>query len=237
VIDGKRILAIITARGGSKGLPGKNVRPLAGKPLIAWTVEAARGSRYVDRVIVSSDDEAILAAARAAGADTPFVRPAALATDTAKQEDALLHAMAWAESHDAPFDYMMLLAPTNPLRDATEIDAVVEFVARHATARAAMTVVECEHTPLFANVLPPDRSLKDFVSDELKTKNRQELPQYYRICGSVCISEWAYFKEQQSFVAPSTFAFVTTRRGGLDIDHVEDFLMAEILIAHPELLR
>lgn len=229
-----KILAIITARGGSKGLPGKNIRPLLGKPILGWTVEAAKAARHVDRVVVSSDSEEILAVARRFGADTPFVRPTALAGDLAQQEDAVLHAMDEVEESDGRYDHVLLLAPTNPLRDANEIDAVAEAFAEHPLAKAMMTVIPCEHSPLQANVLPADGSLKDFIPADIRWKNRQELPPYYRVSGSVCLSGWDHFREHRSFMTPLTYAYVTSPRLGLDIDSLRDFLLAEAYLRNPD---
>jgi CMP-N,N'-diacetyllegionaminic acid synthase len=229
VIHGKRILAIITARGGSKGIPGKNIRPLAGKPLIGWTIEAARQSQYIDRVIVSSDSAEILDVSRQFGAETPFARPAYLATDLAKQEDALLHAMHFVEQEEGRgYDYMMLLIPTHPLRDAAEIDAVVETMAANPKARSVLTVIECQHHPLFSNKLPADRSMKDFIAPELRTKNRQELPTYYQLSASVCLIEWQHFIDHETVQTDDTYAHLTTVERGLDIDNLIDFDLAEL---------
>lgn len=229
MIRDKRILCLITARGGSKGLPGKNIRPLAGKPLIAWTIEAAKGSKYIDRVVVTTDSPEIMEVARQYGAETPFMRPAHLATDLAKQEDALLHAMAFVENEEGrPYEFMMLLTPTHPLRDAAEIDAVVEAMIDNANARSMLTVVECDRHPLFANTLPGDLSLKDFVRPELRTKNRQELPSYYQLSCSVCLIEWDHFVEHETVQTDDTYAFVTAPEKGQDIDNLRDFHLAEL---------
>jgi CMP-N,N'-diacetyllegionaminic acid synthase len=229
MIDGRRVLAVITARSGSKGLPGKNLRPLAGKPLIAWTAEAARGSEHVDRTIATSDSEEILAAARAAGAET-VERPADLARDDSAQEDAVLHTMDSVEREEGAYDYVAMLAPTNPLRDASELDAGIERLHTHPAARAIMSVVPCEHHPLQAGPLPADGSLAEFMPPELRRKNRQELPDYYRLAGSVCVAEWDWFRVERSFLTPATYALVTTPRKGIDIDSLEDFLLAELLL-------
>lgn len=235
MIGDKRVLVLITARGGSKGVPGKNIRPLCGKPLIHWTIEAAKHSAYVDRVLVSTDAEEIRQAALVAGAEAPFLRPASLATDLAKQEDAILHAMEWCEANGQLYDYLMVLVPTTPLRDTAEINATIEMLAGHATARAVFTVRECDHSPLQANQLPPDGCMDDFVPEALKLMNRQELPTYYQLSGSVCLSEWDWFRAQKSFLTSHTYAFITTARKGLDIDSMANFLLAEVYMNHPEL--
>jgi CMP-N,N'-diacetyllegionaminic acid synthase len=228
MLAGRRVLAIVTARGGSKGIPGKNLSPLGGRPLLDWTVEAARGAACIDRVVVTSDDEKILDAARQAGADC-VRRPAEIAGDLARQEDAVLHAMGWVERDEAAYGYVVMLAPTNPLRPARLIDETAQFLAGHATARAAMTVIECEHPPLRANVLPADGSMERFHPEELRWKNRQELPTYYRITGAVCIAEWDYFRLEGSFLGPRTYAFVADRRSSIDIDDSLDLAVAEYL--------
>jgi N-acylneuraminate cytidylyltransferase/CMP-N,N'-diacetyllegionaminic acid synthase len=235
MIGGRSVLVLVTARGGSKGVPKKNVRPLLGKPLIAWTIEAAKQSRYVDRVLVSTDSLEIKAVAEQAGADVPFLRPAGLADDLAKQEDAILHAMDWCETNDKAYDYMMVLVPTTPLRDTKEIDATLEMLFQHERAKAIFTVRECDHSPLQANILPSDACMDAFVPEHLKLKNRQELPTYYQLSGSVCLSEWGWFREQKSFLTPKTFAYLTDARRGLDIDSVRDFLLAEVYLRYPEI--
>lgn len=223
-------LAVITARGGSKGVPRKNVRALAGKPLIAWTIEAALHAGYIDRVIVSTDDAEIADVSRQVGAEVPFVRPSPLSSDLARQEDAVLHAMDWVEKGSGPLGIIMMLAPTNPIRGATEIDRVVSEFLACPRAKAMMTVVPCEHSPLQANTLPPDGSMAGFLSDEVHLKNRQELPQFFRICGSVCIAYWDHFRRHESFVTDDTFASITTPESGWDIDSELDFVLAETVL-------
>lgn len=235
MIDGMSVLALLTARGGSKGVPGKNIRLLAGKPLIAWSIEAARASRYVDRTIVTTDSDAIAAAAIAAGAEAPFRRPAELAGDLSRQEDAILHAMEWIEGHDRAYDILLVLTPTAPLRDAAEIDGAIEHLVRHPKARAIFSVRECDHSPLFTGLLPADGSLASFVPEELKFKNRQELPVYYRLSGSVALAYWDHFKAEGTFMTSATYAYVTDSRKGLDIDTMADFLLAEIYMRDPSL--
>jgi CMP-N-acetylneuraminic acid synthetase len=233
LIADKRIATVITARGGSKGLPRKNLRSFRGKPLIGWTIEAALRSRYVDRVIVSSESQEIIAAAERFGAEAPFVRPQELAGDLSRQEDAVLHAMRWVTADEEPYDYLMMLTPTHPLRDAEEIDAVVERFAQHPRARSMLTVIPCEHSPLQTGTLPEDLSMANFMPADIRFKNRQELPQYYRLSASVALAHWNHFIAHESFLTPETYAFVTSPRRGLDIDTEADLLLAELYISHP----
>lgn len=231
MIESRRILALITARGGSKGVPGKNTRLLGGKPLIAHTIEAALASQFIDRVMVSTDSEDIASVSRKSGADVPFLRPPELAGDLARQEDAILHAMRWCEDNGDAYDVILVLTPTTPLRTGRDIDEAIGFFASHPQARSVITVTEASHAPQFMNALPPDNSLHGFVPEDLKFKNRQELPQAYCISGSVCLADWDYFKMMGSFLAPLAFAYVVDARSGHDINTHMDFQFAEFLFS------
>src|SRR5262245_50403921 len=137
MIDSQKILALITARGGSKGLPRKNVLDLAGKPLLAWSVEAARASRYIDRLILSSDDDEIMDVAKQYGCEVPFRRPKDLATDGAPTSPAVVHAL---DAIGEAFDYVVVLQPTSPLRTAADIDGAIELChVRRASTCVSMT--------------------------------------------------------------------------------------------------
>src|SRR6266404_128898 len=124
----KKILCIIPARGGSKRLPGKNIKPLNGKPLIGYAIEAAKGSKYIDKVIVSTDDEAIAAVSKEFGAEVPFMRPAELATDTAASIEVLRHAVAFIENLEEKVDVIVLIQPTVPGVLAVDVDAAIEKI-------------------------------------------------------------------------------------------------------------
>ena len=164
MINNKSILAIITARGGSKGVPGKNIKDLGGKPLIAWTIEAGKESKYIDRLITTSDSNEIIKVSVEYGSEAPFVRPSSLANDLSKQEDAITHAMEWVEINDKEYDYILLLQPTSPFRDSDEINAVVELLESNSKARSIMVVKKSEKNPLMMNMLPEDRSNEGFYS-------------------------------------------------------------------------
>jgi N-acylneuraminate cytidylyltransferase len=138
MIDGLSCLALITARGGSKGLPGKNVRPVNGRPLIDFTVSVARAARCVDRVVLSTDDLTIAAIAAAGGCDVPFIRPSALADDTACTIDVVLHAM----DQLPPFDVVVLLQPTSPARSVDDIEACCRRVGQGAPACVSVMLAE-----------------------------------------------------------------------------------------------
>jgi len=231
MFEGQRILALIPARGGSKGLAGKNIRALAGKPLIAWSISAAKESRYVDRIIVSTDSEEIAAVSRQAGAETPFPRPAALATDQASTMDVCLHAAEWLGKSGDHFDLLLVLQPTSPLRTAADIDSTVELLGER-NADAVVSVCETDHHPWWSNCLPEDGSMKDFLRPEVLHKTRQELPAYYRLNGAVYLARIAKLHETRSFYGAKTFAYRMPAARSVDIDSLQDFLLAETLLNH-----
>ena len=151
MISSYSVLALIPARGGSKGVPRKNVRDLAGRPMIAWTIEAAHGSRYVDRIVLSSDDEEIIKTARQHGCDVPFVRPPELATDEADSLSVVRHALSMLPEH---YDFLVLLQPTSPLRVTADIDGAVERCAETGAA-VCVSVCETDKSPYWMLHLEP----------------------------------------------------------------------------------
>lgn len=228
MIQNKSIIAIITARGGSKGVPKKNIKMLAGKPLICWTIEAAKNSDFIDKVIVSTDSDEIAEISIQNGAEVPFIRPKEFAGDLAKQEDAILHAMNFIEKKFGKYDIIVVLVPTTPLRGSKEIDVCIEDIIINSAKKAIFSVRECDHTPLQSNTLPADNSMKDFINKKYKWLNRQEMPTYYQLSGSVCISEWDVFQKEKTFLHDYTFAYITDNISGLDIDNEVDFDLAEL---------
>ncbi len=235
-IQSKKILALIPARGGSKGLPRKNALDFCGRPLIAWTIDAALKSRYVDAVAVSTDNDEISAVSRSAGASVPFKRPAKLATDRASSMDVVLHAMRYFEEQGNDFDILALLQPTSPLRKTRHLDAALEFFNRKK-ARAVLSVTEAEHPPAWMNQLPPDLCMKNFVQHADRKKNRQVLGKYYRLNGAIYIADWNFLKKSEDWFSPKTFAYVMDRVSSTDIDTLEDFQFAEYLRSGASALR
>ena len=169
----KKFLAIIPARGGSKRLPRKNVLDLCGKPLIAYTIEAALKSKYIDKVIVSSDDEEILNISSNFGADI-IKRPIDLANDTATTFDTIKHTIDNFEK----CDYIVLLQPTSPLRNEKHIDEAIELL-KEKNADAVVSVCEMEHSPLWSNTLPKDGNMNNFLRYEVLNQRSQDLDKFY----------------------------------------------------------
>jgi CMP-N,N'-diacetyllegionaminic acid synthase len=154
VINANAVLGLILARGGSKGLPGKNLRPLRGKPLIGWTIEAAKQSRVLDALVLSTDAADIGAAGRSLGAEVPFMRPPELASDTATSIDAIVHALNWLAERGRSFEYLVLLEPTSPLREAADIDAAIAKL-ESTGAEAVVSVARAESVHLLSCISSP----------------------------------------------------------------------------------
>lgn len=222
----KTFLAIIPARGGSKRLPRKNVLDLAGKPLIAWTIEAAEKSKYIDKVVVTSDDNEILAISKKLGANI-IKRPDDLASDTARTFDAIQHAINLTEKQ---YDFIILLQATSPLRNEKHIDEAIELLASKQ-ANAIVSVCEVEHSPLWSNTLPENGSMDDFISDDIKNTRSQDLEKHYRLNGAIYICRTDRLLEEESFfLRENIFSYNMDVRYSIDIDGYNDFKIAVCLI-------
>ncbi len=222
----KSFIGIVPARGGSKRLPNKNLLYLAGKPLIAWTLEAALKSKYLDHIVVSSDKDEILKVARDYGVET-VKRPKELATDSAKTVDVVRHVL---ESIKKEYNYIVLLQPTSPLRTERHIDESIEFLISK-NADAVISVCETEYPPLWCNTLPEDLSMENFIRKEVVGKRSQDLPKYYRLNGAIyiCKSD-KLIKQKTFFLNKNIYAYIMDRKSSIDIDDETDFLLAETLI-------
>lgn len=229
--DNLTCLAIITARGGSKGVPRKNVRDLAGRPAIEYAVGVAGVCAHITRTVVSTDCPEIRAAALAAGAEAPFLRPQELASDTARQEDALLHAMDWYEQQLGPFDLVCLLEPTSPLRRVETLNRGFELLRSRPDADAVFSVTECDFSPVFCSPLRPDGFMKDWMDERYKWAQRQEIPTFYKLTGIVTISRWAAFRREQTFLHDRTLALVVDGVEARDVDEPVDFFIVQHLLA------
>ncbi len=230
MLDGKTFLAIIPARGGSKRLPRKNVMELAGKPLIAWTIEAALQSHFIDEVVVTTDNSEIINVAEEHGANVPFVRPLSLSDDNASTVDVVLHAVSYFMKKKITFDFIVLLQPTSPLRAATHIDEAISKVIEQ-NASAVISVSKTDHSPLWSNTLPESGDMSRFLKEEVKNKRSQDLPDYYRLNGAIYICSWAeFFEEKSFFVKKNIYAYEMDRGSSVDVDEAFDFYLAEYLM-------
>ncbi len=229
MINGKSVLAIIPARGGSRGLPGKNIKELCGKPLIAWSIDAAKSCSFIDRVIVSTDDEQIAEVSKKNDAEVPFMRPAELADDSSLSIDVIFHAIDWFKRSQFYLPtYVLLLQPTSPLRTVEHIEGAIQML-QDKDARAVVSVCEMDHHPWWSNILPEDNNMKDCLRPNIP-KPRQKLPVYYRINGAIYLSETDCLREYNGFLGPNTFAYVMPKEQSVDIDSDLDFILASLLM-------
>lgn len=226
-----RTLAIIPARGGSKRLPRKNVLDLGGKPLIAWTIEAALGCPFIDEVMVTTDDEEIAEIAKRYGANVPFLRPAKLASDTATSFDTIKHSIDFYQYElGEKYDFVVLLQPTSPLRNAQNISKAFDLLCCNK-ADAIVSVCEAEHSPLWMNTLPVDHSMCGFMQNEFKNIRGQDLPKYYRLNGAIYICLTTRLLEEKSLIfSNNIFAYIMSKESSVDIDHIVDLKLASCLL-------
>lgn len=223
------ILGLVTARGGSKGVPRKNVRPLGGRPLIAWTLEAAKQCRSLTRLIVSTDDAEIADACRACDVEVPFVRPASLAGDSTPHVDVVLHALGWLadEGGERP-EWVVLLQPTSPFRAAEDIDSAVAL-ARSSGADGVVSVVETHDHPCLTFGQADDGTLADYAPTNLKYARRQDLPKAYALNGAVFVYRTAAIIESDALPREGLRPWIMPPERSLEIDTPWDFHLAELI--------
>lgn len=224
-------LGLIPARGGSKGIPGKNIKNLAGKPLIAWTIASALKSKTCSRLIVSTDDEKIASVAREWGAEVPFIRPAHLATDTSASISVVEHALKWLEENEQCYpEYVMLLQPTSPLRSADDICNCVDIV-KIKNAIAVVSVCEANPHPYIVKKISDTGTLENFVPTEKKIDRRQDMPPAYALNGAIYVTRCDSLISTHSFTPDGTVAYIMPKERSIDIDSSLDFQFAEFLLS------
>lgn len=226
-------LAIIPARSGSKGLPDKNIRLLSGKPLMAYSIEAARDSGLFDRVYVSTDSEKYKEIGEDYGASVPFLRPENLAGDAASSWDVVKQALDVFEEMGEVYEEIALLQPTSPLRSAGDIRKAHELM-EEKEAWAVIGVCPMDHSPLWSNTLPEDGSLAGFIRPETVGLARQALPEYYRINGAMYFIKKACLDKIEKLYENKCFAYVMPAERSVDIDTITDFYLAEAFLKAKE---
>lgn len=219
-----RILALVPARGGSKGIPRKNIKLLAGKPLIAWTIEAALRSRALAAVVVSTDDEEIAEVAKSLGAQVPFLRPSALARDDSPGIDPVLHAVDQLPH----FDAVLLLQATSPLRTSDDIDACIAL-ANEMSAPSVVSVTEPAQHPHWMYRIEPDLRLQRLINGPSITR-RQDLPPVYSINGALYYAEVKWLRRHRALVTDETIGYLMAPERSVDLDSLLDWSLAECLI-------
>ena len=227
MIQGLSVLGLITARGGSKGLPGKNLRKIGGRSLIERTVAAARQAGCLDRLILSSDDAEIIAAAMALGCEVPFIRPEPLSSDEARSIDVVRHAL---ETLPERYDLLVLLQPTSPLRSAADIEGAVRLCLE-AGAPACVSLCRADKPPQWTYTLDPGGALRPLVPAAEGEARRQDLAPAYAVNGAVYVARVPWLLEHESFAGPGTLGYVMPKARSIDIDDELDLVVAEALEA------
>ena len=221
----KRILALITARGGSKGIPDKNIKLLGSKPLIAWTINEVNKSKYIDRCILSSDSEKIISVAKEFGCEVPFVRPEEFATDTSSSIDVILHAL---ENINEKFDYLMLLQPTSPFRTVINIDKVIEQTV-DSNIELMISVAKVKKHPSYLYKIENNKLIPYIETN--KQLRRQDMPATYEHNGAIYFSTTDFIKKNKTYNIKDAVGYEMFGSTNLDIDTIEDLEYAEYLIS------
>lgn len=228
MIEGQTVLALITARGGSKALKDKNLRKVGGKTLIARAVEAARQAETVDRVVLSSDDDRLIAEARRAGCEVPFIRPQELATDEAWSTDVVRHAI---ETLPERYDYLVLLQPTSPLRTGGDIDAAVRLCDERG-APSCISVAEASKSPIWMFAIDVFGHMQPVTDQSQNSSRRQDLPPAYAANGAVYVARTeTWLTTGEDLVEPETVAYIMPKEHSVDIDDELDLAIAEAVFA------
>ncbi|MCR5416403.1 MAG: acylneuraminate cytidylyltransferase family protein [Pseudobutyrivibrio sp.] len=225
------MIAFIPARGGSKGVPGKNIKEICGKPLIAWTIEAAQKAEGVDRVIVTTDDEAIAKVAKEYGAEVPFMRPAELSSDTASAIDVYLHATEFVMNETGEkLEKFMVLLPTVPLRNEHHIDeAIAQFKKDEATT--LISFAEAEVPASWYHSLDENGRVHNAgFGQGITMTNRQNNETYIVPNGAIYILDYDLLKNKRTYYCDNTVAYVMKREDSIDIDYPIDFEFAKCLM-------
>lgn len=224
MIRESRVLGLVPARGGSKGFPRKNVFSFAGKPLIVWTIEAAKASKYIDTVAVSTEDTEIANIAIESSAEVPFTRPMELASDDTPGVAVAMHAVENLNG----FDYLVYLQPTSPLRTTADIDKAIELCVERS-APVCVSVKEVEKSPYWMYKMDGEGCMHPVVPVEGIEGERQQLPKIYVLNGAIYVARIDWLKNSKTFLSPQTIAYTMPRERSIDIDDHIDMALAELM--------
>lgn len=229
----KTFLAIIPARGGSKGLPGKNIKELCGKPLIAWSIEAGLKSKYIDEVMVTTDSQDIADIAKKYGANVPFLRPDYLANDIATSFDVIKHTIDFYKNEfKREFDYIILLEPTSPLREVSDIDnAIDQFLNSSADSIVGIAKTEGQN-PAFLVLTNEKNFISGYENHDMKVLRRQDIKDIYFFEGTIYISKTNVLLHKETFYHENTIGYEVPKYKSLEIDDMDDFVMVEAIMKY-----
>jgi CMP-N,N'-diacetyllegionaminic acid synthase len=228
--DMRSIIGLIPARGGSKGIPRKNLKLIAGKPLIAWTIETALQSDNLSRVIVSTEDREIAQIAQSYGAEVPFMRPVELAQDESSSVSVAVHAIQWLQRNEG-FDqeYLALLQPTSPLRKVSDIDDTIEL-AYDKSADAATTIVETHAHPYLVRRIAENGILEEFINCDISYPRRQSLPPAYFLNGAVYVNRCSSLLSGKTFYPKKIYGHIMPQERSMQVDSYFDLYLVDLIL-------
>lgn len=229
-----KTLFMMALRSGSKGVKDKNIRPIGGIPLFAHAAKAVLGSqayRAGGTLLVNTDSQDYARIANEYGAITPFIRPENMARDNSPIREAINHTFNFFDEKAETFDLFALIQATSPFTTCADLDRAVSVLENEPRVKSVVSVTEVDVPPVWCNTLNETLSMKDFLSKEIRQKNRQELPRYYRVTGAVRIARWADFRASNyDWYFDDSKAVIIDRARSIDIDSEEDFSYAEFLM-------
>lgn len=224
---GKKIAALITARGGSKGIPKKNIVKLCGKPLIHWTVESALKSKYTDKVFLSTDSDEIINSVKKFDVEVPFKRPKSLSSDKATSTDVILHFIDWMKKNRNEYNTLLLLQPTSPFRKSEHIDNSIKKFIGTKDALSLISVTENSKSPYLSRKINQKGFIENLFNEKSE-KRRQDIPVTYYINGAIYLISIKNFEKYKTFQTPKTLSYVMPYYSSVDIDEPMDLKIAEL---------
>lgn len=239
MINGKAVLGLIPARGGSKGFPGKNIKELCGKPLVSWPIDTAKKSKYIDRVIVSTDSEKIAKVAESFGVEVPFKRPTEFATDTSSTFSVIEHLFHFLGAENETYDYLVLLEPTSPLTTFSDVDKALEMLVKNrglADSIVSVSKIEATH-PVFDVRINNKGLIEPYVGNGFNTFRRQEIDTLYYFEGSLYISDVSILIKEKSFYHNRTLPYIVPRWKAFEIDEPMDLICVEAIFKNLKLVE
>ena len=235
MINNKKVLAVIPARGGSKGLPEKNKKPLLGKPLVVWPIEAASGCSHIDRILLSTDCNDIARIGISAGAEILTLRPDYLANDSAKSADVILHVLTELEELGDSYDYVVMLEPTSPLTESSDISSallMLESNRNYADSIVGVSSIEATHPEYSVKKLNKDIIEPAFSHDFSSLRRRQEIETLYFLEGTLYVSSVSALIEKKNFYHSRTMGYEVPRWKSLEVDEIMDFICIEAILSN-----